>query len=469
MLVHTISHLRSKTPGQDPFHDETALVSLTLPAPALHPLDMLGNFSGISRLYWESPESAPVYAGIGRVARFIDTSPDRFSVIRRQIAGVFEKLTWVHEQAPDFTQPRAFGGFSFDPNHDGADPAWAGFPAAMFILPGFQLSWQDGQGWITANTLVDDSQDINATLARLEAETISLLAVINDQRSSTMNARMVEILRAESLVSNPEWRRMVADAISLIQEDAVQKVVLSHPSRLAGSRRFDPIEVLQSLAVRYPDCYRFLFEPEPGLAWLGATPELVVDLQNRRVQTMALAGSIRRGSTLEEDESLARQMLADPKERHEHRLVVQAVEQHLTGLIENLQIDPEPGIHRLHNIQHLRTRVEGLLAQPYDLLDVVEALHPTPALGGTPREAALTAISEIEPFARGWYAAPIGWIDAAGNGQIAAAIRSALLRDCEAYLYAGAGIVRDSDPEQEWRETELKFRPMLEALQGEGA
>jgi isochorismate synthase EntC len=157
--------------------------------------------------------------------------------------------------------------------------------------------------------------------------------------------------------------------------------------------------------------------------------------------------------------------MSNPKERHEHALVVEAIQEHLQPLVTGLSIAPQPGLCRLSNIQHLRTTIEGILPEHRRLLAVVEALHPTPALGGRPRHLALSLINQAESVSRGWYGAPIGWIDWRGNGLFAVAIRSAISVGAETLLYAGAGIVADSIPEKEWQETELKFNPLMEALE----
>ncbi|HLV35628.1 MAG TPA: isochorismate synthase, partial [Spirillospora sp.] len=214
----------------------------------------------------------------------------------------------------------------------------------------------------------------------------------------------------------------------------------------------------------YADCYRFLFEPRPYHAFYGATPELLAQVEGRRLRTMALAGSIRRGLTPADDAAYAEQILHDPKERHEHALVADALRERLRAVTDELRMPNTPGILRLSNIQHLHTPVEGVLKAEMGVLPVVERLHPTPALGGQPRDLALDFIRKAEPVPRGWYAAPIGWIDSNLDGIFGVAIRSAVSQDKRVWLYAGAGIVADSVPQKEWDETALKFRPMLGAL-----
>jgi menaquinone-specific isochorismate synthase len=221
---------------------------------------------------------------------------------------------------------------------------------------------------------------------------------------------------------------------------------------------------LAFLIEHYPECYRFLFEPRPYHAFYGATPELIAKVNDKQVATMGLAGSIRRGDTPEEDDAFAIQLLNDPKERHEHRLVVEALRERLGAITDTLDIPTKTAVYKLSNIQHLYTPITGQLKRRSGILPVVELLHPTPALGGKPRDLAMDVIRETETAPRGWYAAPIGWIDYQLDGVFSVAIRSAVSQEKRVWMYAGAGIVGDSIPQKEWDETALKFRPMLNAL-----
>jgi menaquinone-specific isochorismate synthase len=179
---------------------------------------------------------------------------------------------------------------------------------------------------------------------------------------------------------------------------------------------------------------------------------------------MALAGSIQRGENAAEDRKLGRQLIESKKDRHEHALVVNSIRRRLEPFDVELTIPAKPELYTLNYIHHLMTPITGRLKQMTGVLPLLEALHPTPALGGSPRDLALSFIGEIEPVPRGWYAGPVGWVDANMDGQFAVGIRSAVAQDRRVWLYAGAGIVADSDPRKEWMETSLKFKPMLAAL-----
>ncbi|MFB6255143.1 MAG: isochorismate synthase MenF, partial [Haloplanus sp.] len=218
----------------------------------------------------------------------------------------------------------------------------------------------------------------------------------------------------------------------------------------------------------YPDCYRFLIEPTADGAerpsFFGATPERLVSRRGRTVTTGALAGTTGRGDTPAEDDWLADELLRDEKNVHEHELVAETIREQLAPFASSISAG-QRRVRRLETVQHLFTPITATLDRDTHVLDLVEALHPTPAVGGLPPERALATIRETEPFDRGWYAAPVGWFDAAGNGTFAVAIRSALAREAETTLFAGVGVVADSDPEREWDEVQLKYRPILDELE----
>ena len=224
--------------------------------------------------------------------------------------------------------------------------------------------------------------------------------------------------------------------------------------------RLQPI--LRHLAAHYADCYRFLFEPRPRYAFYGASPELLVSLQGKQLRTMGLAGSIGRGDSAEADDRLGEALLRSEKDRLEHQIVVDKMRDRLTPLSERLDI-ARPGLLKLSNIQHIHTPMHAALKREVGILPLVKTLHPTPALGGDPRAAAMRLIRDLEPVPRGWYGAPVGWIDSQLDGEFAVGIRSAVAQEARVWIYAGAGIVKDSLPQREWAETALKFRPMLEA------
>ena len=257
---------------------------------------------------------------------------------------------------------------------------------------------------------------------------------------------------------------MITHATAAMRSGPMNKVVLSRVCEIRYAQKVDVDGALAYLNATYPDCYRFLFEPRPFHAFYGATPELIVGVNGRSLRTMGLAGSIGRGKTPAEDDALAQELLNSAKNQHEHALVVESIRRRLAPLTSDLTIPDEPDILQLGYIQHLHTPIQATLKTADGVLPILQNLHPTPALGGQPRELAMPFISQAEPVPRGWYGAPVGWLDHNLDGAFGVAIRSAITQDRRVWLYAGAGIVADSDPQAEWDETALKFKPMLNAL-----
>jgi menaquinone-specific isochorismate synthase len=251
-------------------------------------------------------------------------------------------------------------------------------------------------------------------------------------------------------------------AMEVIGSGDLTKVVLSRRMIFHGDGPFSIETILDSLCKTYPFCS--VFAVGNGLeSFIGASPEDLVRLENGQVRVSCLAGSAVRGTTLDEEERLIKQLSNSAKDRREHEVVVAAISQGLRKVCKDVQWDSEPRIVQLPTIQHLATFFTASAPNDSDILQIVSALHPTPAVGGVPTERALNMIRCLEGD-RGWYAGPVGWVDFHGEGQFNVAIRSALVKGNQATLFAGSGIVEGSDPAKEFKETNWKFQPLLNAL-----
>lgn len=439
------------------------LISCSRLANGIDPLDFLRQARGRERCYWSDGRGDIAFAGMGVAANLIAWGDNRFQGIERQARALFANAI-VMESAEPLAAPRLFGGFAFRQDF-ALDNTWSAFNPAHFILPHYQLVRHAGQTWLTINMLLPPDEPPGANLPQLQEALNARYAVL----SSSQAARGRHVHDAPACAINypmpyDAWERSIREAVRRFRTSELAKVVLA---RVCEVRMDAPVDVDAALAYlneQYADCYVFLFEPRPQHAFFGATPELLTEVRGRTVMTMGLAGSIQRGADQHEDDALARELLHSAKDRHEHALVVEAIRRNLEPLTIGLHIPGEPVILRLRNIQHLHTPIQGILRRRCGVLPLVDLLHPTPALGGVPRDLALDFIREAEPAARGWYAAPVGWIDHHLDGAFGVAIRSAVAQDRRVWLYAGAGIVADSQPEKEWVETGWKFRPILEAL-----
>jgi menaquinone-specific isochorismate synthase len=252
---------------------------------------------------------------------------------------------------------------------------------------------------------------------------------------------------------------MIDDALAQIRAQTLEKVVPMTLCHVTSASAFDVAAALAKMRASYPECVRFAFQRGEA-TFLGASPERLLARHNLAVEADALAGSAPRGN----DEITMRALLASDKDRREHQVVVNAIRGALSPLSCEIRVPDAPVIRSLRNVHHLWTPITATLTHPMHVLDLVRALHPTPAVCGTPREAAIAWIAAHEPAQRGWYAGAVGWFDASGDGAFSVAIRSGVLERHEAWLYAGAGIVEGSDPSAEYAETRVKQSPMLTAL-----
>jgi menaquinone-specific isochorismate synthase len=405
------------------------------------------------RNHWAGPDGLEIAGGDAAV-HLSATGPDRLDRIRSATDAVFANAD-LDTPAP--ARPRLLGGCAFFDDHDPTGP-WEAFPAAGFVLPSVQLTRSGGRTWLTVTRSGAD-----ATPAAVERDLATTRREIESLPAMLPSGGGPGVCNTRRTTSRAEWIEGVERATGRIRGGDLVKVVLALALEANLEAPVEPGGTLARLRRTYPDCYRFLVGPADGGAFFGAPPECLVRRDGRTVSTEALAGSAARGGTPEEDAEFAASLIRSEKIQHEQSLVVDAIREQLSGVAA---VDVgERSVRKLATIQHLQTPIEAQLHRDEHVLDLVEALHPTPAVGGVPPATARSVIRETEPFERGWYAAPVGWFDAAGDGEFVVAIRSAVANGTRATLFGGNGIVADSDPEAEWEEVQLKFRPILDELE----
>jgi isochorismate synthase len=455
--------------------DGRMLMSVVEPLPDLDPLYIFAAAHNTERAFWQHHDRlAPStqqqsLAGVGAAHRIQTDGPERF----RHVAGAWrDLLADALVVLPTNAGPRwgagplLMGGFSFDALQPHTSD-WDGFRDAALTLPRYTVAASDQGCWLTTNAVLYPATDIETLGEDLLRERSELLRIAaHHDRSEVVEAEAPELV--DSMVGE-EWQSIVARTVREIGQGNFTKVVLARQALARANGQFDAARTLARLRLGYPDSFLFAFSrsgAEGGNTFLGATPERLLRLRDRVVETSSLAGSIRRGSTPEEDARLGEVLLESAKDRREHAVVADMLRDALTPVCRDLSIPFPPTLLRLANVQHLYTPIRGTLNNGQTILDLVERLHPTPAVGGFPRVQAMQAIHEREQLDRGWYAGPVGWIDRHGEGEFAVAIRSALVdRDGrEARLFAGCGIVRDSDPAAEYAESRLKMQAMRLAL-----
>ncbi|MFB6268915.1 MAG: isochorismate synthase MenF [Halobacterium sp.] len=406
-----------------------------------------------ARIHWADPDGLEL-SGTGAAASVTASGGDRFDDVREWADELFDGRD---HDGPAVARPRLLGGFAFHDDHEQGG-TWAGFPAAQFVLPAVQLSSAGDETWLTVTRAgVDvDPADVESALAGARERVESLPAMQPTGQRPGVTA-------TTPTTDEETWCAQVERVVERIRAGDLRKVVLANALRADLAGDVDARDLLERLRQSYPSCFRFLVEPTGDAAFLGATPERLVTLTDGSVETTALAGSVGRGDTPEEDADLAAHLRDSEKIRHEQRLVTDAIVEQLEAFGDVSVGDR--GVRKLSNIQHLNTPITADVDGDTHVLDVAEALHPTPAVGGLPPDAALDVIRETESFDRGWYAAPVGWFDGDGEGTFAVSLRSAVARDRTVTMFAGNGIVADSDPREEYEEVQLKYRPVLDELE----
>jgi isochorismate synthase len=442
------------------------VVSVSVPFPSLDPLDLFVRAGALvhDRLYWERPSDGVAVAGIG-VAHAIEAAGAAEAGYAWRALLESALVDDVH--GGEMTGPLLMGGFAFAPpqaqsNERTCGTPWEGFPAGRLTLPRLSLATAGGASVLTVNSVLSATTDVQAETARLLrwCECISGPATAGSRRRD-------EDVQVDDLLPRREWEALVEDAVHACRNGALEKVVLARAVRARARVPFDPGAALERLREAYPNAYVFAVA-RGSRCFLGATPERLVRLRDGAVDATCLAGSAPRGETPEEDTRLGTALLASAKDRAEHAVVVRNVRAALEGVCHEVHSPDVPRLLRLRNVQHLYTPVDGRVSWPTCVLDLVQRLHPTPAVGGYPRAGALRFIRDREGLDRGWYAGPVGWLDRRGDGEFAVALRSALVRGAEAMLFAGSGIVAQSRASDEYVETCLKLRPMLNALGARG-
>ena len=343
-------------------------------------------------------------------------------------------------------RPRLLGGFRFNAAAAPRAP-WDAFGAGWLVLP---------------RVLFLATGESNALILAPSAQANDVAAMVERAQRPPRDLDAPS-LHVEVPMDRARWLSSVATIASEVRAGLYEKAVLASTQTLAGDAPISIGRALARLRTNYPDCHLFTMTSGDS-TFLGASPELLVSLTQGRVRALGLAGSTRRGGDPEEDERLGTALLESAKNRIEHETVVRAIRERLEGATEDLLAPNHPQLRRLRNIQHLSTEISGRVRPGVDVLDLVQRLHPTPAVCGWPAERAREVITQHESFDRGWYAGPVGWLDGSGDGEFAVGLRSAVVRGNRAWLFAGNGIMGDSNPQSEFDEVQLKYRPLGEAL-----
>jgi isochorismate synthase len=359
---------------------------------------------------------------------------------------------------PPGAGPVFLGGFAFA-DDGGGSPEWSSLAPASLVLPEIALARQGGEARLTVSAAVDPDDAPDALAERLLAR----LDTLAPASMPLLDPDPVERTRVASAAPPSHYEHAVERAVERIRAGELEKIVLAREVRAHAAAPHDPAAVFGALREVFPACYCWCVGTSE-LAFVGASPELLVRRDGQRAQTVALAGTTRRSADPAIDDHLGEQLLQSTKNREEQLIVERRIERTLDPVSLWVAASDEPVLVKVHNVQHLATAIRAQLADPVPAVELAGLLLPTPAVGGEPRERALPLIPALEGFDRGWYAGAVGWTDLAEDGEFCVALRCALLRGSVAHLYAGGGIVRDSVPAEELAEAEVKLEALLPLL-----
>jgi menaquinone-specific isochorismate synthase len=440
------------------------IVSISLAVEALDPLAVLESIyePGHPHFYAERPAAGTALAGAEVAATFTATGPERFAALQAWADDVFDRTIAVGDVEAPFGGPHVLVAATF---FDTTEPGEA-FPALTALVPRWQVARAGGVTTAVANVPVAPDADLAALAERVwraHAKFGRFSYHVGENRIQSNGAGAT--VGGECGTSEAgDYRAAVAGALGRIEAGEFEKIVLARAVELRAATPFHPLTVLNGLRQRFPDCFAFSVANGAGDSFIGASPERLLRVSRGVLETEALAGTARRGQSAAEDAAAGAALLVSEKDRREQGVVLESIKRRLAPLGLVAEHPAEPTLLKLANVQHLYTPVRAVLPEGRRLLEALRALFPTPAVGGSPRAAAMGRIRELEGFPRGLYGGTVGWLNARGGGEFLVGIRSGLVRGERAVVYAGAGIVAGSTPEQEFAETELKFRALRDAF-----
>lgn len=400
------------------------------------------------QVYWKSRDSGASTAGIGCC----------FAYQGNQHRSVSSIMSSLQKHLLNTEDIRFYGNLSFnDAPLESED--WQGFDRFAFIIPQFEIRTDEQNNHVFhATCRLDDVTDLNEARDALLIEFDKL-----NFNLSACTPVTQELVSRHDYPDLTNWNSAVGRVLHLIHEQSINKLVLARKSTFEFNAPLSPFSILKTLSLNTPHCFLFHFCYDGERSFLGSSPELLLNIHNQILNTEALAGTRTRGRTPEQDVQFEEELLSSHKDNIEHQLVYNSILDSLSPFSDDIEKASEPTILKLARIQHIHQPVTCKLARKDLFPEVIDALHPTPAVGGLPKTKTKRLISEIEPFERGYYASPTGWISSDAM-QFAVAIRSGQVKNNTLSLYSGAGIVEGSNAAFEWSEIESKIENFLNAL-----
>lgn len=423
-------------------------IRLEVPIGKIDIIQWLKNQKNEIKTYWRDRESKFEIAGLGE-ADMISGSlvPDYRALFLR----LQEYLRFTKQDV------RYYGGMRFNKKHN-SDFKWQSFTSYRFIVPKFEIHRKGTETVLACNLLVRTDENIE----KIMHSALQELDQIRFDYSSDDHA-FPELTKRMDFPNIKKWQKNIDKALQAFDSKKLDKIVLARKTTLQFDKKIDPFELLWKLRLNNHRAYYFCFQPCSDAAFIGGTPEQLYYRSKNHIHTEAVAGTRKRGDTKAEDTHLEEDLLSCEKDIREHRFVVDSIRSSIERLGTQIKEQNKISILKLSQLQHLSMQFTAMLKDGIQDCDILENIHPTPAVGGVPSDEAMVEIENIEKFDRGWYAGPVGWI-AKDEAEFAVAIRSGLVYEDELHLYSGAGIVQGSNYENEWEEIETKIEGFMNAL-----
>ncbi len=425
-------------------------VPLTTDIDAETALAWLAPWPREARCFWADRDDVVTVAGVGEawhVGGLGWTLDAGLTALQRTLASAPRRV-------------RLVGGVCFHGELRSTGP-WKAFGAWRFALPQLELG-RDGLGaWLAVHVHggeTDWSERCQATRAAVQGWRGAARSPVPSPGTRP------HVVAVRDTPDRAGWHDAIAAALTALRSGTLDKVVLARQRHVALAEPPDAVGLLGQLAARQPRSFRFCLQPRADSAFVGASPERLLRVSDGDVLSEALAGTRPRGADPASDAALADGLRTADKDRREHALVADMVASTLRRVCDDVTVASEPAIMALSHVQHLHTPIAGRLRPPHSVADLLVALHPTPAVGGTPRLAARALIAQLEAFQRGLYAAPVGWVGGGGDAEFTVAIRSALVEGSTVSLFSGAGVVLGSDADAEWAEIDGKIAALWQAF-----
>lgn len=454
---HSLTSFLNKAKERATNQNEKQLVSWTKKITEAHLLTFFEVSKRFKkeRAFWMNDTKDFAFVSLGH-AKVITADESRYEMLQQKWDETIEHAMIHDPYKEQGTGVFAVGGMTFDPLRE-SSTLWENYPTNRLIIPTYCIVKNKQDYYFTMNQYVYPDDDVDQIIREKKA-----VEQLIEAKSIAKQSEQYIIEKNE--IETETWKQTVAKAVQAMKQGKAKKIVLAREMRIKLNREANIAFMLRNLLRTEKSSYVFALEYGAD-CFIGATPERLVQVNGNHLLSTCLAGTAPRGKNSAEDATIAKNLLNDNKNREEHDYVVQMIKNSLMKICETLQIASEPTVLLLHHLQHLYTPISAQLKSDYAVFDIVQRLHPTPALGGVPRDETLAFIRQHENLDRGWYGAPIGWLDSNDNSEFVVAIRSGLIQGDEASLFAGCGVMRDSTPEMEYEETNVKFLPMLHALE----